>query len=168
MRDGGRRGRPRISLRSSGLRLLRPFNVPLPVGARRFSRRVAEATRRVPMAHVPSRHVPSRHVPSVHVSSVPVVSVLVGSVSVPSVPMVPIRPVSVPVVPVRSVPVPSAPVINAMRSADMAAHMKSARAAAMKAATSPRHGVGPRQQQTGEANSGDGNNCSRGHQLLDS
>jgi hypothetical protein len=45
-------------------------------------------------------------------------------------------------------------------SADVAAHMKSAAAATMKAATSPRHGVGPRQQQAGEANSGDGHHCS--------
>jgi hypothetical protein len=111
------------------------------------------------MAHVPSRHVPSRHIPSVHVPSVPVMSVSVGSDPVPSVPMVPIRSVPVPVVPVRSVPV--APVINAVRSAEVASHMKSATAATMKAAPSPRHGVGPRQQQRGEANSSDGNNCSR-------
>jgi hypothetical protein len=97
------------------------------------------------MAHIPPLHVPSCHVPAV-----PVTPVSVRPVSVPSVPMIP----------VRSVPVPAAPVINAVLSAEMAAHMKGAPAAAMKASTSPRHGVGPRQQQTGEANSGDGDHCS--------
>ena len=113
------------------------------------------------MAHVPSRHVPTRHVPAVPVAAVSVRPV-------PSVPMVPIRSVPVPVVPVRSISVAPAPVIDAVRSAEVASHMKSAPAATMEAATSPRHGVGPRQQQTGEANSGDGDHCSYGHQLLDS
>jgi hypothetical protein len=124
------------------------FDVPLAVEARRASIIVAEACRLVPMAQVASFHVASLHVPSIPVRSIPVRPISIGSVLVPSLPVGP-------------VPIRSAPVLITVLSLEMAFHMKSARAAAMKARTSPRHGFRPRQKHTGEANSGDGDKCSR-------
>jgi hypothetical protein len=100
------------------------------------------------MAHVPSLHVASLHVASIPVRSIPVRPISIGSVLVPSLP-------------VRPVPIRSALVFVAVLSLDMAFHVKSARTAARKARTSSRHGFRPRQKDTGEANSGDGDKCSR-------
>jgi hypothetical protein len=134
------------------------FDVPLAVEARRASIIVAEACRLVPMAHaaslhaasldVASLHIPSFHVASISVRSIPVRPISIGSVLVASLPVGP-------------VPIRSAPVLIAVLALEMAFHMKTARAAAMKARTSPRHGFRPRQKHTGEANSGDGDQCSR-------
>jgi hypothetical protein len=129
------------------------FDVPLAVEARRASIIVAEACRLVPMAHAASLHaasldVASLHIPSFHVASISVRPISIGSVLVASLP-------------VRPVPIRSAPVLITVLSLEMAFHMKSARAAAMKARTSSRHGFRPRQKDTGEANSGDGDQCSR-------
>jgi hypothetical protein len=123
------------------------FNVPLAVEARRPSTIVAEASRLVPMAHVPSLHVPP-----IPVRSIPVRSIPIGSVPVPSLP-------------VRPVPIRSAPVLIAALAPETAFHMKSACAASMKAGTSSSDGVRPRQEDARKANSSDGDNCSRGHQL---
>jgi hypothetical protein len=124
--------------------------VPLALEARRPSTIVAEAGRLVPMAHVPSFHIPP-----IPVRSIPVRSIFIGSVPVPSLP-------------VRPVPIRSAPVLIAVLSPETAFHMNSARAASMKACTSSSDGVRPRQEDAGEANSSDGDNCSRGHELHNS
>jgi hypothetical protein len=105
--------------------------------------------------HVASPHIPSIHVPSISVRSIPVRPISIGSVLVASLPVGP-------------VPIRSAPVFIAVLSLEMPFHMKSARAAAMKARTSSRHGFRPRQKDTSEANSGDGDQCSRRHQLHNS
>ena len=99
------------------------------------------------MAHVATLHVASLHVASISVRSIPVRPISIGSVLVPSLPVGP-------------VPIRSAPVLTVL-SLETAFHMKSARAAAMKARTASRHGFRPRQKDTGEANSGDGDKCSR-------
>jgi hypothetical protein len=102
------------------------------------------------MAHVPSLHVPSLHVPPIPVCSISVRSIPVGSVPVLSLS-------------VRPVPIRSAPILIAVLSPGTAFHMKSARAAFMKACTASSDGIRPRQEDAGEANSSDGDNCSRGH-----
>ena len=92
-------------------------------------------------------HVPSLHIPSITVRSIPVRSISIGSVPVPSLL-------------VRPVPIRSAPVLIAVLSPEMAFNMKTACAASMKGRTSSSHGVRPRQEDAGEANSSDGDNCS--------
>jgi len=123
--------------------------VPLALD-RRPSTIVAEASRLMPMAHVPSLHIPT-----IPVRSVPVRSIFIGSVSVASLPL-------------RPVPIRSASVLIAVLSPEVAFHMKSARADFMKACTSSSNSVRRRHQDAGEANSSDGDNCSRGHQLHNS
>jgi hypothetical protein len=100
-------------------------------------------------------HVPSLHIPSIPVRSIPVRSISIASVPVPSLP-------------VRPVTIRSTPILIVVLSPETAFHMKSARAAFMKSCTSSSDGVRPRQEDAGEANSSDGDNCSRGHQLHNS
>lgn len=100
------------------------------------------------------------HVPLLHVSSIPICSIPIRSIPVGSVP--------VPSLPVRPVPIRSAPVLIVVLSPETAFHMKTARAAFMKTCTSSSNGVRPRHEDAGEANSSDGDNCSRGHQLNNS
>jgi hypothetical protein len=126
------------------------FDVPFAVEARRPSTIVAEAGRLVPMAQVPSLHIPS-----IPVRSIPVRSISIGSVPVPSPP-------------VRPVPIRSTPILIAVLSPETVFHMKTTRAAFMKSCTSSSDSVRPRQEDAGEANSSDGDNCSRGHQLNNS
>lgn len=100
------------------------------------------------------------HVPSLHVTSIPICSIPIRSIPVGSVP--------VPSLPVRPVPIRSAPVLIVVLSPETAFHMKTARAAFMKTCTSSSNGVRPGHEDAGEANSSDGDNCSRGHQLNNS
>jgi hypothetical protein len=88
------------------------------------------------------------HVPSLHFPSIPVRSISIGSVPIPSLP-------------IRPVPIRSASVLIAVLSPETAFHMKDARAAFMKASTSSGDGVRLRYEDAGEANSSNGDNCSR-------